>query len=48
MLLCRDLVERQGAVLTVTSAIDRGTTFWFRLAASILAGQLPNSAASAF
>ncbi|MCJ2084225.1 hybrid sensor histidine kinase/response regulator [Methylobacterium sp. J-090] len=31
LLLCRDLVERQGGVLTVSSALDRGTTFRFRL-----------------
>jgi signal transduction histidine kinase len=31
LLLCRDLVERQGSVLTVRSAVDRGTTFRFVL-----------------
>ena len=31
LLLCRDLVERQGAMLAVTSVMDRGTTFRFRL-----------------
>lgn len=31
LLLCRDLVERQGSVLSVKSAVDRGTTFRFRL-----------------
>ncbi|URD39512.1 hybrid sensor histidine kinase/response regulator [Methylobacterium tardum] len=36
LLLCRDLVERQGGVLTVTSVIDRGTTFRFRLPAPAL------------
>ncbi|UIY43568.1 ATP-binding response regulator [Methylobacterium radiotolerans] len=33
LLLCRDLVERQGGVLAVSSAVDRGTTFRFRLPA---------------
>jgi two-component system sensor histidine kinase/response regulator len=46
LLLCRDLVERQGAVLTVTSAVDRGTTFRFRLPAPLMARQVPASAAS--
>ncbi|KQQ34785.1 histidine kinase [Methylobacterium sp. Leaf125] len=36
LLLCRDLVERQGGVLTVTSVIDRGTTFRFRLPAPVM------------
>ena len=40
LLLCRDLVERQGGVLTVTSAIDRGTTFRFRLPTPLLPGQV--------
>ncbi|WP_342112108.1 hybrid sensor histidine kinase/response regulator [Methylobacterium sp. SI9] len=31
LLLCRDLVERQGGVLTVRSSVNRGTTFRFRL-----------------
>ncbi|GJD87285.1 Adaptive-response sensory-kinase SasA [Methylobacterium hispanicum] len=35
LLLCRDLVERQGGVLAVSSAVDRGTTFRFRLPAGI-------------
>ena len=47
LLLCRDLVERQGAVLTVTSALDRGTTFRVRLPAPLVARQVPASAASA-
>jgi len=34
LLLCRDLVERQGGVLEVRSAVDRGTTFLFRLPVS--------------
>ncbi|SDM89498.1 Signal transduction histidine kinase [Methylobacterium phyllostachyos] len=34
LLLCRDLVERQGGVLRVRSAVDRGTTFLFRLPVS--------------
>lgn len=34
LLLCRDLVERQGGTLGVTSKIDVGTTFRFRLPAS--------------
>lgn len=46
LLLCRDLVERQGAVLTVTSAVDRGTSFRFRLPAPLSARQVPASAAS--
>jgi two-component system sensor histidine kinase/response regulator len=32
LLLCRELVERLGSELTVSSAIDRGTTFSFALA----------------
>ena len=35
LLLCRDLVERQGSVLIVSSALDRGTTFRFRLPVSV-------------
>ncbi|MCJ2043188.1 hybrid sensor histidine kinase/response regulator [Methylobacterium sp. J-078] len=31
LLLCRDLVERQGGTLTVMSVPDQGTTFSFRL-----------------
>lgn len=31
LLLCRDLVERQGSHLTVASVLDRGTTFSFGL-----------------
>lgn len=34
LLLCRDLVERQGSALTVESAVDKGTTFRFRLPAA--------------
>lgn len=34
LLLCRDLVERQGGILTVASAVDRGTIFRFRLPAA--------------
>ena len=45
LLLCRDLVERQGGVLTVTSAIDRGTTFRFRLPAPVVSGPIPSVAA---
>lgn len=35
LLLCRDLVERQGGTLAVTSVMDRGTTFRFRLPAAV-------------
>ena len=31
LLLCRDLVERQGGILEVRSAVDRGTAFRFSL-----------------
>ena len=34
LLLCRDLVERQGGLLTVRSAVERGTTFSFTLDAA--------------
>ena len=33
LLLCRDLVERQGGTLSVESVVDKGTTFRFTLAA---------------
>ncbi|WP_306419210.1 ATP-binding protein, partial [Methylobacterium radiotolerans] len=45
LLLSRDLVERQGGVMTVTSAIDRGTTFRFRLPAPVVSGPIPSVAA---
>jgi signal transduction histidine kinase len=32
LLLCRDLVERLGGELTVSSAVNHGTTFRFALA----------------
>ena len=34
LLLCRELVERQGGELTVTSAVDQGTAFRFVLPAA--------------
>lgn len=33
LLLCRDLVERQGGSLTVRSVVDKGTTFRLELPA---------------
>ena len=36
LLLCRDLVERLGAELTVCSAVNHGTTFRFMLAGSLV------------
>ncbi|KNY22640.1 hybrid sensor histidine kinase/response regulator [Methylobacterium sp. ARG-1] len=48
LLLCRDLVERQGGVLTVTSAIDRGTTFRFRLLTPLVPGQVHADCVPAF
>lgn len=41
LLLCRDLVERQGSELTVRSILDRGTTFRFTLKGVVPAGAEP-------
>lgn len=41
LLLCRDLVERLGAELTVCSAVDHGTTFRFVLAGILVRTESP-------
>nr|WP_246733485.1 hybrid sensor histidine kinase/response regulator [Methylobacterium sp. BTF04] len=46
LLLCRDLVERQGSTLTVTSIIDLGTTFRFELPAATVLGTAASATAS--
>lgn len=40
LLICRDLVQRQGGELTVESALGRGTTFRFALAAAAASADL--------
>jgi two-component system sensor histidine kinase/response regulator len=41
LLLCRDLVERLGGELTISSVVDHGTTFRFILAGTLVPTQSP-------